>query len=126
MVKTKNKNQKSLEIYNITVAQINRATQTVQSWRNALRSAESPLNPNRRLLYDLYAELELDAHIASVREKRILNVLSSNIVFFDKSGKEVKRIRLEERPISLAIGGKDFNILFATTTKSLYGIHIEN
>ena len=86
--KSKIKNQKSIEIYNLTVARVDRSTKTLQAWRNALQSAESPTYPNRRLLYDIYAELELDTHVASVREKRMLNVLSSDIVFFDKAGKE--------------------------------------
>ena len=54
-----------------------------------------------------------------------LYIADGEIFVYDKSGKEVKRIRLDERPISLAIGGKDLNILFATTTKSLFGIRIK-
>ncbi|MDR1558003.1 MAG: SMP-30/gluconolactonase/LRE family protein [Tannerellaceae bacterium] len=53
-------------------------------------------------------------------------IADGEIFVYDKSGKEIKRIQLEERPISLAIGGKDFKTLFATTTKSLYGIQINN
>jgi len=53
-----------------------------------------------------------------------LYIADGEIFVYDPSGKEIKRIRLEERPISLAIGGKDFNILFVTTTKSLYGIQL--
>ncbi|MDR2146804.1 MAG: SMP-30/gluconolactonase/LRE family protein, partial [Tannerella sp.] len=49
-------------------------------------------------------------------------IADGEIFVYDRSGKEVRRIRLEERPISLAIGGKDFKTLFATTTRSLYGI----
>jgi sugar lactone lactonase YvrE len=51
-----------------------------------------------------------------------LYIADGEIFVYDKSGKEIKRIQLEERPISLTIGGKDFDILFVTTTKSLYGI----
>lgn len=86
--KPKNLRKEGIEIYNLTVASVDRSMKTLVSWRNALRAAESPTNPNRRQLYDLYSELELDTHVASVREKRILNVLSSDIVFFDKAGKE--------------------------------------
>ena len=53
-----------------------------------------------------------------------LYIADGEIFVYDKSGKQIKRIRMEERPISLAIGGKDFNILFVTTTKSLYGIRL--
>ena len=57
-------------------------------------------------------------------EKIASFIADGEIFVYDKSGKQVKRIQLEERPISLAIGGKDFNILFATTTKSLYSINL--
>ena len=53
-----------------------------------------------------------------------LYIADGNIFVYDPSGKQIQCIRLEERPISLAIGGKDFNILFVTTTKSLYGIRL--
>jgi hypothetical protein len=53
-----------------------------------------------------------------------LYIADGEIFVYDKSGKETRRIQLEERPISLTIGGRDFNILFATTTKSLYGIQL--
>jgi hypothetical protein len=51
-------------------------------------------------------------------------IADGEIFVYDKSGKEIKRIQLEERPISLTIGGKDFKTLFATTTQSLYGIQL--
>lgn len=54
-----------------------------------------------------------------------LYVADGEIFVFGKDGKEKKRIRVEERPISLAIGGKQKSILFVTTTRSLYGIRIK-
>jgi hypothetical protein len=54
-----------------------------------------------------------------------LYIADGEIFVYDKTGREVKRITLEERPISLAIGGKDKNILFATTTKSLFSVRIK-
>ena len=53
-----------------------------------------------------------------------LYIADGEIFVYDKSGKELRRIRMEERPLSIAIGGKDFNILFVTTSKSLYGIQL--
>jgi hypothetical protein len=53
-----------------------------------------------------------------------LYIADGQIYVYDKSGQAVKRIVLDERPISLAIGGKDKNILFITTTKSLYGVNL--
>jgi len=53
-----------------------------------------------------------------------LYIADGEIFVFDKSGKQIKRIQMEERPLSIAIGGKDFNTLFVTTSKSLYGIKL--
>ena len=54
-----------------------------------------------------------------------LYIADGRIYVYDKDGHAVKRITLEERPISLAIGGKDKNTLFITTTKSFYGMKIK-
>lgn len=51
-------------------------------------------------------------------------IADGEIFVYDKSGKELRRIQVEERPISLAIGGKQKDILFVTTTRSLYGVKI--
>jgi hypothetical protein len=51
-----------------------------------------------------------------------LYLADGEIFVYDKSGKLLRRIHLEERPISIAIGGKDGNILFATTSTSLYSV----
>lgn len=51
-------------------------------------------------------------------------IADGEIFVYDKSGKEQRRIQVEERPISLAIGGKQKDILFVTTTRSLYGVKI--
>ncbi len=54
-----------------------------------------------------------------------LYIADGEIYVYGKDGKEKKRIRIEERPISLAIGGKQKNILFVTTTRSLFAIRIK-
>ena len=53
-----------------------------------------------------------------------LYIADGEIFVYDKAGKQINRIRLEERPISMTIGDKDFNTLFVTTSKSLYGIRL--
>jgi hypothetical protein len=53
-----------------------------------------------------------------------LYIADGEIFVYNPKGELVKRIMLDERPISLAIGGADFKTLFATTTKSLYGIQL--
>ncbi|MDR0430986.1 MAG: gluconolaconase [Tannerellaceae bacterium] len=53
-----------------------------------------------------------------------LYIADGHLYVYNKEGKEIKRITMEERPISLAIGGTDKNMLFITTTKSLYGMKL--
>lgn len=54
-----------------------------------------------------------------------LYVADGQIFVYDRSGIEIRRINVEERPISVAFGGKDGNTLFVTTSSSLYGIRIK-
>jgi hypothetical protein len=53
-----------------------------------------------------------------------LYIADGEIFVYDQSGRLIRRIQMEERPISVAIGGKNFNILFVTTSKSLFGVNI--
>ena len=52
-------------------------------------------------------------------------IADGEIFVYDKSGKEQRRIQVEERPISLAIGGRQKDILFVTTSRSIYGVKIK-
>jgi len=54
-----------------------------------------------------------------------LYIAEGQIFVYDTGGNEVRRINLEERPLSMAFGGKDMNTLFVTTETSLYGIRIK-
>lgn len=54
-----------------------------------------------------------------------LYLAEGQIFVFDKNGHELKRINLEERPLSMAIGGKDKNYLLVTTSASLYKVKIK-
>jgi hypothetical protein len=58
----------------------------------------------------------------AVDKEGSLYLAEGQIFVYDKSGKELRRINLEERPLSLTFGGKEGNILFVTTENSLYGI----
>jgi sugar lactone lactonase YvrE len=53
-----------------------------------------------------------------------LYIADGQIFVYDRNFREIRRISLEERPISIAFGGKDRDILFVTTHSSLYGIRI--
>ena len=54
-----------------------------------------------------------------------LYVADGQIFVYDKNLKEINRINLTERPISIAFGGKDGNTLFITTLTSLYGVKVK-
>lgn len=53
-----------------------------------------------------------------------LYIADGQIFVYDKDHREIRRISIEERPVSIAFGGKDKNTLFVTTHSSLYGIRI--
>ena len=52
-------------------------------------------------------------------------VADGDVAIFDADGKPLRRIHMEDRPISLAIGGKDRNLLFITTSRGLYAARIK-
>lgn len=62
---------------------------------------------------------------SAVDDDGTLYLAEGQIFVLDKSGKEIKRINLDERPVSLAIGGKEKNTLFVTTSSSFYKIRIK-
>ncbi len=86
------KKSESILIQKIDIRQIQRSSQDIVSWRAAIQSAESILNPTRKLLYDLYADILLDGHLTAVIGKRINAVLNKPLVFTDADGVEVEEI----------------------------------
>lgn len=54
-----------------------------------------------------------------------LYVLDGQIFVYDKDMSEIRRISLDERPLSITFGGKDKNILFITTAHSLFGLKVK-
>jgi hypothetical protein len=61
----------------------------------------------------------------SVDKEGNLYVADGQIFVYDKNGREINRINLPERPISITFGGKDGNTLFATTQNSLFSVRIK-
>ncbi|MFD1817656.1 Mu-like prophage protein gp29 [Pseudarcicella hirudinis] len=72
----------------IDVRPLNRTRKELSQVRQAIVSAESSVNPNRRLLLELYAEILLDPHLTSVSEKRRLAVTNTDIVCANEKGEQ--------------------------------------
>lgn len=70
----------------IRVQRLQRSKYQIDNWRSALRSAESPYNPIRKRLYEIYNELAIDVHIRALMDKRLRNVRNTPIVYKDKDG----------------------------------------
>lgn len=66
---------------------ISRVRKDLDSWRHALRQADSVERPRRRLLMDLYADVMLDALLTSQIEQRIGRTLSAEFSLKDTAGK---------------------------------------
>lgn len=74
-------------IQRIAITQIRRGSQDINSWRNAIRAAESISVSRRAQLYDLYEEILLDGHLSAIIEKRKLSI-SNTPLLFGENGKE--------------------------------------
>ena len=70
-------------IQKIEVSQTKRSTQDIESWRNAIKSAESIYFPRRVNLYDLYNEILLDGHLTAVVEKRKIAITNTPLAFIE-------------------------------------------
>lgn len=75
-------------------------------------------------LSDLNEILQRGQGSTAVDWRGNLYVEDGQIFIYDEDLNEVDRINLVERPISMAFGGKDGDILFITTSNSLYGIRM--
>ena len=66
--------------------QIYRIRQDIQKWRNAVQTAESVYNPSRRLLYQTYKDVVVDAHLSGALQQRLLNAANSGWEICNKDG----------------------------------------
>jgi len=80
-----------LIIQQITIRPPVRRKLEIIDWRVALRNAEA-IVPRYVLLYDLYSELWLDAHLNSVAKKRIMGVTNAGWRYVDKDGLPVTAV----------------------------------
>ena len=75
----------------IDVRSFNRREQEIPSWRNAHRAAESII-PRRTLLYDLYADVDIDGHVEAVTGKRRDAVTTANWQYVDNADNPIDEI----------------------------------
>jgi sugar lactone lactonase YvrE len=61
----------------------------------------------------------------AVDANRNLYIADGQIFVYDQNNTEMRRISMEERPICMTLGGKGRDILFVTTSSSLYRIRIQ-
>jgi hypothetical protein len=73
----------------IVEKQILRTRQDIGKWRNALTQAEAIENPQRLLLYTVYNEAMLDAHLTSIIFSRKNKALSKPFKIVSQTGEEV-------------------------------------
>ena len=86
--KNSNKNTQQAErqaVYQLTVNPVRMAVNDIAKWKLAVDQARDPNFPRRRLLYELYDQIILDGHLASVIEKRKLSLLNKRVHYIEKS-----------------------------------------
>jgi len=120
-VKTKpgGKSNPNILIQNIDIRQVNRSSVDIDTWRTAIRAAESVLNPTRKQLYELYADMMLDGRLSSSINKRIMAITTTDLKFTD-NGKD-------NEVINAIINTEEFALLQAQILESIfYGYSLIN
>ena len=67
---------------------MNLTKKDIGTWRTAWQMAINPENPNRRRLYEVYTDAEIDLHLTGCIEQREGSVLQKSFKLTDKNGKE--------------------------------------
>jgi phage gp29-like protein len=87
---SKQPNQKDVVFNYVREQQKQRSTQDIRNWKQAMAAAESVLFPNRLQLYTMYRNIEIDAHLTSVVNTRMIKVLSKSFRIVNANGTEQK------------------------------------
>lgn len=111
---TKQKEQSPAIIQKIEIAQNRRSHTDIDTWRRAIKSAESIHFPKRVLLYDLYDELMLDGHLTAVIEKRKTSIGNAPLVFFQDG-------KVDEKVTELIATEPFMNLLGYIIESKMYG-----
>lgn len=78
--------------FRILIQRVDRTLKDLTKRKQALTAAESIIRPNRKLLYDIYADTVTDDHFTAVWEQRSLAITNTTLSFQDKEGKEIESI----------------------------------
>ncbi len=82
--------ERPMIIQQLTLRPLQRRSQDIATMLNAIRAAEQTI-PRRTELYDMYEDfLSSDAHLRTVKDKRIMGVTNLDWMYQDKDGKEVQ------------------------------------
>jgi len=101
--------------HNLVIRSANRGSKDIGDWRNAHRAAESSLLEIRTQLYDMFNDIELDPHLSSVIDKRLMAVTNVKLRFI-KEGKDVEAL-------NEVLKSKEFKKLLKEVLKSkMWGI----
>lgn len=76
----------NLVLHQLILRNIDRSQKDVGEWRIAHRMAEAVMNPTRRRLWNLIADVELDGTIRGTWKKRVSAVVNKK-VYFSRDGK---------------------------------------
>ncbi len=74
-----------------------RSRKDINQWRTALNRAENVESPRRNLLYNVYNEIILDAHLSAEIQKRVQAVIGSSFHLYDDKGNISDNTHLLER-----------------------------
>jgi len=71
---------------------VQRVSQDILKWREAIKQAENQWNPDRTKLIELYNDVILDGHVYACLQKRSNLTLKKEFCFVDKDGKEIENL----------------------------------
>lgn len=76
----------NLTVNQITISQLRRTQADIQTWKTAVQSAESIINPNRKNLIELYNNVMADAMLKALYDKRLRAATASPLRYYTEQG----------------------------------------
>ena len=95
------------------------------AWEDPKTTAKYKVEADGRLIRLEGQPIKRGEYGLAVDGKGKLYLAEGQIFIYDQSGKVVDKIDVEERPLSIAFGGKQGEELFITTNRSLYKVKVK-